>query len=143
MWQDKSLFYTIVSEYIIILSTQNCIIVFFYSTSVYVLFGPGIYTVKFKHCKMRSLVRSKCLCLMKSSSKMFQICHIFGIRTSIYFFLFSFHATNLFPPNECPGICFQRPGHSLLCKKISKKWKQKKMCGFSNLKNITNFEVFR
>ena len=58
MWQNKSLFYTIVSEYIIILSTHY-IIVFFYSTSVYVLFGPGIYTVKFKHCKMRSLFRSK------------------------------------------------------------------------------------
>ena len=97
MWQNKSLFYTIVSEYIIILST-HCIIVFFYSTSVYVLFGPGIYTVKFKHCKMRSLFRNKKFVL---DEKLEWNASNFVILLEYKYpniFVFLIHTTNLFSP---------------------------------------------
>ena len=50
----------------------------------------------------------------------------------------TYHAT--FSPNECPGLCQYRPGHSL-GKNI--KWhKMKKLHGFSNAKNIANFEAY-
>ena len=49
----------------------------------------------------------------------------------------------IFSPNECPGLCQHRPGHSL-----GKKIKQHEMkngksnFGFSFVKSIANFEAF-
>ena len=140
MWQNKSLFYTIVSEYIIILSTHY-IIVFFYSTSVYVLFGPGIYTVKFKHCKMRSLFRNKKFVL---DEKLEWNASNFVILLEYKYpniFVFLIHTTNLFSP--LLNIVYVNKDQGIHClKKICKKWKQKKIFGFSNLKNMAKFEAF-
>ena len=41
-------------------------------------------------------------------------------------FHFSFRATLFFSPNECPGLCRHRPGHSLGKNKVARNEKQKK-----------------
>ena len=49
----------------------------------------------------------------------------------------------MFLPNECPGLCRQRPGHSLgKNHKVARNEKQKKLHEFSYSKNMANFEAF-
>ena len=47
--------------------------------------------------------------------KRFKICHILYTYTKIQSCLFWFFISCyfIFPPNECPGLCSHRPGHSL------------------------------
>ena len=67
--------------------------------------------------------------------------YFWNTKTYIAFFHFSFHATTLFFPNEWPGLCRHRPGHSLE-RKIKYHEMKKKLHGFSNFKNMANFEAF-
>ena len=53
------------------------------------------------------------LCLMKWPSQTLQSLPYFWNTKSHVDFHFSFHATLFFFPNECPGLCQHRPGHSL------------------------------
>ena len=46
----------------------------------------------------------------------------------------------LFFPNEFPGLCQHRPGHSL--ERKNKVTRNEKLHGFSYGKNMANFEVF-
>ena len=45
--------------------------------------------------------------------KCFKICYILCIRKPMYFFSFFISCYFIFSPNECPGLCRHRPGHSL------------------------------
>ena len=59
--------------------------------------------------------------------------------------LFSFFNSSYFIyfPNECPGLCQHRPGHSLgENSKLHKMKNGKKLHGFSCYKNMANFEAF-
>ena len=48
------------------------------------------------------------------------------------FFIFHFVQLNFFPPNECPGLCRHRPGHSLGKNiKLHEMKNEKKLHGFS------------
>ena len=49
----------------------------------------------------------------------------------------------IFFPNECPGLCQQRPGAFIKEKyRVARNEKRKKLHGFSYDKNIANFEAF-
>ena len=53
------------------------------------------------------------LCSMKSSRKMLlNLPYFWNTKTHIVFFIFHF-VLLYFSPNECPGLCRHRPGHSL------------------------------
>jgi hypothetical protein len=46
-------------------------------------------------------------------------------------------------PNECPGQCRHRPGHSLGENvKLHEVRDEKEQCGFSYYKNMAGFEAF-
>ena len=55
----------------------------------------------------------RCLCLMKSSSKrIWNLPYLNIWNSKIAFSVFHF-VLLYFCPNECPGLCWHRPGHSL------------------------------
>ena len=58
--------------------------------------------------------------------------------------LFTFFISCYFTffPNECPGLCRHRSGHSFIREKIKLHEMKKKICGFSYDKNMTNIEAF-
>ena len=54
------------------------------------------------------------LCLIKWPSETLQnLLYFWNMKTHLVFFHF---VLLYFSPNECPGLCQQRPGHSLGCK---------------------------
>ena len=58
-------------------------------------------------------------------AKCFKICHnLWNMKTHVEF---SYCATLFFPPNECPGLCQRRQGHSL--------GRKLKLHGMKNVKN--------
>ena len=62
-------------------------------------------------CNHSSEIRG--LCLTKSSSKTLQYFPYFwNAKTHVVFFVFHF-VLLYFSPNKCPGLCRDRPGHSL------------------------------
>ena len=68
--------------------------------------------------------------------------YFYDKKTHVVFFVLHFEQL-LYYPNECPGLCQHRPGHSLVKKmKVARNEKRKKQRRFSYHKNIANFEAF-
>ena len=64
-------------------------------------------------------------------------------KPKVAFSIFHFVLLYFSLSNECPGLCRNRPGHSLGKKiKTHEKKNGKSNFGFSNIWNIANFEVF-
>ena len=64
------------------------------------------------------------LCLMKCSSETLQnLPYFWNTKTHVVFFLFHFVLLYFFP-NECPGLCQDRPGHPLLKIQSCLRWKK-------------------
>ena len=75
------------------------------------------------------------LCSSLNSKKMLQnlLC-FYNKKTYVVFFVFHFEQLS-FCPNECPGLCRHRPGHSLV-KKI-------KLLEMKNEKNYMGFLILK
>ena len=81
---------------------------------------------------------------MKLSSETLQnLPYFWNMKPHVVFFSFFISGYFIVFPNECPGLCQQRPGAFIKEKyRVARNEKRKKLHGFSYDKNIANFEAF-
>ena len=71
------------------------------------------------------------------STEMRSLCNKIWRKQTHFFFHFVLHITHIYFPNECPGLCRQRTGHSL-----GEKMKSYTMEHLMNCKHLISEEYF-
>ena len=81
---------------------------------------------------------------MKWPSEILQdLPYFYNMKAHAVFFSFFISCNFIFFPNEWPGLCWHRPGLSLVKKNKVVRNEKQKLHEFSYDKNVTNFEGFR